>query len=342
MNHRNSIDDDQDAISEIIGALALIAILAVTIGIFAAFTLGNVNTEQLPAVNFNIKSEGGDLFIIHAGGDQLDKQSVTISVDGVPRTSEFLDADTGSSSWIVWDTGEQLVLPGGGTGNPAVMITWKGREAQGVLYGQEVTPIQTVTGTIPTSSPTPSPTIPPTTSPTPSPTPTFTPDSHNVLLNTARPGTALQPGYFQFRVTSGSSSIEIDGHRYYPKNGDIVRLTVNSPASSGYIYGSGSSQISSFTLPDVTLSFDGVIKDTGPVTGIWIHKSEDHISTLGLIAPSVDPPVWTQFRVDGMNVINGDDGRQIALKGMNFDTTGALNVAIGGGYFVCSAAYSLE
>jgi hypothetical protein len=174
-----------------------------------------------------------------------------------------------------------------------------------------------------------------------SPTQTYTPGGDDVLLNTLRTGTALQPGYFQFRILSDYSFIVIDGTRYELANGDIVRLTVNSPTSTGYIDGYPSSMISTFSISDVTASVNGRIIDTGSVTDIWVGQLTDPSSTLGLFVPAVDPAVWTHFRVGDSDMVYGMNGQRIVLSGMTYNRNGIMNLNIDGGYFECGASYSL-
>jgi PKD repeat protein len=164
------------------------------------------------------------------------------------------------------------------------------------------------------------------------------PTFHNIILNSNRPGTVLQPGYMQFRTTKGGNYVDIDNVQYSIGNNAIVRLTINSDDSTASIYGNGGG-LTTFTFSDVTLSVDGVTQATGAVTGINIKGSTDRSSTLVFISPAVSPTVWTQFQVDGTNLIFGQDGRKITLFGITHNTNNVINFNRPANYYVFRSAY---
>ena len=164
------------------------------------------------------------------------------------------------------------------------------------------------------------------------------PTFHNIILNSNRPGTVLQPGYIQFRTTSGNNNLAIDGNSYSIKNNDIIRLTINSDDPSATI-GVTNMRVNTFTFTDVTLSINGVVQATGAVTAIYIGGTADWTSTLVFTSPAVNPTIWTQFQVDGTNLINGQDGREIVLFGIVPNTAGTINFNRPANYYVFRSAY---
>ncbi|MDO8840877.1 PKD domain-containing protein [Methanocalculus sp.] len=168
------------------------------------------------------------------------------------------------------------------------------------------------------------------------------PTFHNIILNSDRPGTVLKPGYIEFRTTTGNNYVTINGVQYVPKNSDIVRLNINSDDPSATI-GVTSMRVNTFSFTDVTLSINGVVQATGAVTAIYIGGSENWISTLVFTSPAVSPTVWTQFQVDGVNLINGQDGREIVLFGIVPNTAGTtpgtINFNRPSNYYVFRSAY---
>ncbi len=164
------------------------------------------------------------------------------------------------------------------------------------------------------------------------------PTFHNIILNSNRPGTVLQPGYIEFQTTSGNNNLAIDGNPYTIKNKDIIRLTINSDDPSAKIH-VGNMNVNTFTFTDVTLSINGVVQATGAVTGIYIGGTADWRSTLVFTSPAVSPTVWTQFQVDGANLINGQDGRKITLFGIVPNTAGTINFDRSGNYYELRSAY---
>ncbi|MDH7509434.1 MAG: type IV pilin N-terminal domain-containing protein [Methanolinea sp.] len=77
------------AVSELAGALLLIAVISLAISILGVTILSNINVSQVPAVSFVIENESARITVIHAGGDSLPAGSYRIYVDGTDRTDEF-------------------------------------------------------------------------------------------------------------------------------------------------------------------------------------------------------------------------------------------------------------
>ncbi|MFA5414772.1 MAG: PKD domain-containing protein, partial [Methanoregula sp.] len=138
------------------------------------------------------------------------------------------------------------------------------------------------------------------------------PASIDILLNAAKPGYLVSGGTMQFRVTGAWSFITHGATTYNLNINDIVQLVIGSDLT-GKIDATDTT-INTFAFDDVHLYINGVDKGTGtiPLTGgIWISGYDQFSSSL-----SVDVPwqnAWTQFRVNGVNLIYGDDNSRIQV-----------------------------
>lgn len=305
-----------------VGALILSALIILVIGVIAVTLLSEGPPGIVPAVRIDLKNESDTLILEHMGGDILSSESTMIVVDGVDRTIDFRKNGV---AWSNFSTGDRLTLSDVFSPDVSIQIIHTAADAPSLLY--------TIGGE---SAPTPIPT--PTVTPTPTPSPTE--HSINPLNVPDRSGIYQSPGYLQFRVNGLYSYIEMDGVKYDLTIGDTVRLTINSDDSAGTIYCSGWI-LTTFSYSDVTLSINGAIVTSGSVTEVYISQSDSYVSTLNLTVPEVDPPSWTHLNVDGVDIIFGDDGREIVLYGMRPDATGLMNIDRSGKYFVCRAAYTI-
>ncbi|MEM2124164.1 MAG: type IV pilin N-terminal domain-containing protein [Methanolinea sp.] len=77
------------AVSELVGALVLVAIVSLAIATVGVTILSGMNVSQVPAVSFSIENRSTNVTIIHAGGDSLLAGSYRILVDGIDRTQGF-------------------------------------------------------------------------------------------------------------------------------------------------------------------------------------------------------------------------------------------------------------
>lgn len=84
------VSASDSAVSELIGALLLIAVISVAIIIFGVTILSNVTVSEVPAVSFVIEYKSASIIITHAGGDLLPAGSYRIYVDGTDQTPVFL------------------------------------------------------------------------------------------------------------------------------------------------------------------------------------------------------------------------------------------------------------
>ncbi|MFA5002075.1 MAG: type IV pilin N-terminal domain-containing protein [Methanolinea sp.] len=82
----------ESAVSEILGALLLIAVISLAVSIVAVTLLSSVDTTQTPALSILISNSSQNITISHGGGDPLPAGSYRIFVNDVNRTASFTPA----------------------------------------------------------------------------------------------------------------------------------------------------------------------------------------------------------------------------------------------------------
>ena len=70
------------ALSDALGAVILIAVVAMGISIAGMIFLSNPPPEKIPAISGDITTIGRTIIISHNGGDSLSKSEMQIGVDG--------------------------------------------------------------------------------------------------------------------------------------------------------------------------------------------------------------------------------------------------------------------
>lgn len=78
------------AVSEILGALLLIAIISLAVSIIGVTILSSVNTSQTPSLSLIISNQSQNVTVSHEGGDPLPAGSYRIFINDVDRTSSFI------------------------------------------------------------------------------------------------------------------------------------------------------------------------------------------------------------------------------------------------------------
>jgi len=150
------------------------------------------------------------------------------------------------------------------------------------------------------------------------------PQSINVYLN-ANKGAAIQSGgYIQFRVTGLYSYIR-HGSSYYSLNsGDIVKMEITNDGT-GSIYAT-SNTINEFRFDNVKLSINGNDKGIKDISSgdLWISNYDSYLSTLTLVVPAQN--AWTQLMVNGIWIINGNDGKEIRVMNLQPGSFGIMNL----------------
>jgi PKD repeat protein len=143
-----------------------------------------------------------------------------------------------------------------------------------------------------------------------------------IYLNTVKMSDLVSGGYIQFTVRGSSSSIRHGGVTIYPKNNDVVKLTINSD-TRGQIYASNN-QILAFSFDDVGLSIDSNNYGRAAINSIYIQNSVSSSSTLTLNVPSQSG--WTDLRADGTPIINGVSSAPIEVYNLWSIPTGITNL----------------
>lgn len=78
-----------DAVSEILGALLLIAVISLAVSIIGVTILSSVNTSQTPSLSITISNYSSNITISHGGGDPLPPGSYAIYVNDINQTTSF-------------------------------------------------------------------------------------------------------------------------------------------------------------------------------------------------------------------------------------------------------------
>jgi hypothetical protein len=106
--------ENETGVSEMMGALVLIAVIAAAIGIVGVGFLSQPPPQKIPAVSVDITAIGNIVYIRHDGGDPLTKSDFNITLDGIDKTDSF-SVLNGPASWSTWIPGETLyyIVPSG-------------------------------------------------------------------------------------------------------------------------------------------------------------------------------------------------------------------------------------
>jgi len=84
MQLKNLLDDD-DAVSPVIGVILMVAITVILAAVIGTFVLGlgDQVSDSAPQASFNFEfADGGEVSIIHDGGDAIKDSSLTVLVAG--------------------------------------------------------------------------------------------------------------------------------------------------------------------------------------------------------------------------------------------------------------------
>ena len=177
-------------IAESLGAILLISVIALGIGVFAVAFFSQQAAPVLPSVTFNVTyGENGNVSIRHLGGDTIPRDQLRIYIDNgtvVQDNRAFSEGDDGMD-WTAWGIGDILIYdppaPSPGATNvprSEVLMVYADRSGgdylmyisegwKGSAPGSTMEPSPTVTVT-----PTPTGTVTPTPTGTVTPTPTGT------------------------------------------------------------------------------------------------------------------------------------------------------------------------
>ncbi len=100
-------EKDKKAVSPVIGVILMVAITVILAAVIGAFVLdlGSSASESAPQAQFSIDYDGTDAIITHEGGDNVDTDSVFVTVDGSEATPTF-SSDTLKAGGTITFTGE--------------------------------------------------------------------------------------------------------------------------------------------------------------------------------------------------------------------------------------------
>jgi len=144
------------------------------------------------------------------------------------------------------------------------------------------------------------------------------PASHTINLNAAKAAYVETGGAVQFRVTGLYSTITVNGVAYPLNQGDTIRLVVESD-QYGSIY-SSSTSITTFSFGDISFYQNGVLRNRGTVSSLYVSTYDQYLTTLNLYMPFAS--AWTSFSVDGTSLINGQSTSAVRISGLS----GAMNL----------------
>ncbi|HII98390.1 MAG TPA: PKD domain-containing protein [Methanoregula sp.] len=94
-------------LSDAMGAIVLIAIVGMGIGLVGMFILSEPPPEKIPALSSDITTIGRTILITHNGGDSIAKSDMAIIVDGTDIKDSFQRTDT--TPWTTWAVGDSLL-----------------------------------------------------------------------------------------------------------------------------------------------------------------------------------------------------------------------------------------
>ncbi len=125
-------------VSEILGALLLIAIVSLAVGIIGVAILSSTETSQIPSISVRITNVSRTIYLAHEGGDSLPAGYYRIYVDGTDRTDSFTDTSSGiNANSTVFKAG--MVLKSDGyflppdQGPRIAMLVYRGPDGAGAV-----------------------------------------------------------------------------------------------------------------------------------------------------------------------------------------------------------------
>jgi len=142
---RRRTTGDENAVSEMVGAIMLISIMTLAVSIFAVAIIPILSSDtNIPNVDMMTFNDTDRAYIRHAGGDSLHKDTFHILIDGV----DYGTLDLGDSTlqgWAqsdgddFWEPGETLFYDFPDSTVPStITIVYEGSEGAYVLYSVTV------------------------------------------------------------------------------------------------------------------------------------------------------------------------------------------------------------
>jgi len=97
--------DTNSGVSEIIGAILLISVVALAVAIIGVFFFSQPTPTKIPNLNFMTGVNGSTLYLYHNGGDALNVGEFSVLLDGVPHSYSVSDRSS------QWSLGKNLIVP---------------------------------------------------------------------------------------------------------------------------------------------------------------------------------------------------------------------------------------
>ena len=147
------------AVSDALGAVILISVVALGISIAVMGLLSNPAPPTVPALDADISNSSTAIYLRHTGGDTLFRNEMSLIVNGVDQTSEFVDS-SGSNAWQSWAAGDTLSSTvTSGQMPESVQIVYRSGSFSQLIHWIGAAPMVTRVTAIPTvpTSPTPVP-----------------------------------------------------------------------------------------------------------------------------------------------------------------------------------------
>lgn len=315
----------EHGLSDAIGAIVLIAVVGLGIGLLGMFILSEPQPEKIPALSSDITTIGRTILITHNGGDSIAKSDMAIIVDGVDLKDSFQKLD--GAPWSSWAVGDSLLyrVPDGDPMPEGVTIFYIGGSSARIIQSMGVPQSVTAGGLYPTGSITP--------------TPTPGPDDPVSADFSASPVTGIAPLSVQFAdastgpVTSwfwtfgdsGTSSLKNPLHPYASTGTYTVSLTVGN--------GTGSNTLTrpnyiTVNPPAPVASFSGTpLSGNSPLAVTFIDTSTNAPTAWKWSFRNVTPGNNTEIEfstIQNPAMIFGAGNYSIALSASN---AGGLNIS---------------
>ncbi len=103
---------EDSALSDALGAVVLISVVALGITIAGMAIISSPHPEKIPAISSDIITVNRTIYLSHNGGDSLKRSEMQIVVDGQDYTNRF--TSTSGAGWSAWSVGDYLnyTVPG--------------------------------------------------------------------------------------------------------------------------------------------------------------------------------------------------------------------------------------
>ncbi len=129
LQHTGRANTHEYGVSEVIGAVMLIAVVSAAIAVIAVVMLSQPAPEKIPALEAVISNTGNAIQIFHNGGDTLQKEDFKVLVNGA-EVPESVLWPAGSDT--TWSSGETLTFSSPNAQTVQIVYT-KGTTAAAVL-----------------------------------------------------------------------------------------------------------------------------------------------------------------------------------------------------------------